>query len=192
MNQGTNQGTDSCANYCTSMPTNIVVILGLGNILYGDEGFGVRLANRLYAAWDFPEHVEIVDGGTQGQTLLGFVEKAHKLLVLDAVDFGLVPGELTLRDDIPAYLTAQKIGPHQHSFSEVLALATLRGHAPSLCALVGLQPAEMILGAPLSTQAQSQMDAAEILALDMLTRWGIKPVRRTQTRSLSAAALDDF
>ena len=104
-----------------------IVILGLGNILYGDEGFGVLLAQRLYAHWDFPENVEVVDGGTQGQTLLTFVERADKLLVLDAVDFGLEPGELVLRDNVPAYLTAQKIGPHQNSFSEVMGLAALRG-----------------------------------------------------------------
>ena len=71
-----------------------IIILGLGNILYGDEGFGVLLAQRLYAHWDFPENVEVVDGGTQGQTLLTFVERADRLLVLDAVDFGLEPGEI--------------------------------------------------------------------------------------------------
>ena len=97
-----------------------IIILGLGNILYGDEGFGVLLAQRLYAHWDFPENVEVVDGGTQGQTLLTFVERADRLLVLDAVDFGLQPGQLLLRDNVPAYLTAQKIGPHQNSFSEVM------------------------------------------------------------------------
>ena len=59
------------------------VILGLGNLLYGDEGFGVRLAQHLYAHWDFPPGVSVVDGGTQGQTLLTFVEEADSLLVLD-------------------------------------------------------------------------------------------------------------
>ena len=61
-----------------------VIIIGLGNILYGDEGYGVRLAQNLYARWDFPDHVEVVDGGTQGQTLLTYVERADRLLVLDA------------------------------------------------------------------------------------------------------------
>ena len=75
------------------------VILGLGNLLYGDEGFGVRLAQHMYAHWDFPPDVSVVDGGTQGQTLLTFVEQADNLLVLDAVDFGLEQGELTLREE---------------------------------------------------------------------------------------------
>lgn len=88
--------------------------------------------------------------GTQGQTLLTFVEEADRLLVLDAVDFGLTPGELILREEVPAYITAQKLGPHQNSFSEVMGLAALRGTQPEYCALLGVQPAAMTLGAPFS------------------------------------------
>ena len=169
-----------------------IIILGLGNILYGDEGFGVLLAQRLYAHWDFPENVEIVDGGTQGQTLLTYVERADRLLVLDAVDFGLEPGELVLRDNVPAYLTAQKIGPHQNSFSEVMGLAALRGTAPEHCALIGVQPAAMTLAAPLSTPVSESFEAAQSMALDVLRQWGIDPQLRAQPRHLSAAVLDSL
>lgn len=167
-----------------------IIILGLGNILYGDEGFGVLLAQRLYAHWDFPENVEVVDGGTQGQTLLTFVEHADRLLVLDAVDFGLEPGEILLRDNVPAYLTAQKIGPHQNSFSEVMGLAALRGTAPAHCALIGVQPAAMTLAAPLSTPVSESFDEAQGMALDILRQWGVTPSLRAQPRHLSAAVLD--
>lgn len=167
-----------------------VIIIGLGNILYGDEGYGVRLAQNIYSRWDFPEHVEIVDGGTQGQTLLTYVERADKLLVLDAVDFGLEPGEMVLRGQMPAYLTAQKIGPHQNSFSEVLGLATLRGNMPDHCALIGVQPAAMTLGASLSPAVGQCMDKGEMMALDLLRTWGVEAVRRAEPRHLSALALD--
>lgn len=69
-----------------------IIVLGLGNILYGDEGFGVRVAERLYSRYAFPDNVEIVDAGTQGHPLLAFVERATRLLLLDAVDFGLPAG----------------------------------------------------------------------------------------------------
>ena len=167
-----------------------VIIIGLGNILYGDEGYGVRLAQNLYARWDFPEHVEVVDGGTQGQTLLTYVERAHCLLVLDAVDFGLEPGEMVMRAKMPAYLTAQKIGPHQNSFSEVLGLATLRGNMPEHCALIGVQPDAMTLGAALSPAVALCMNKGEEMALDVLRQWGVKPTRRHEPRHLSASALD--
>ena len=83
-----------------------IIVLGLGNILYGDEGFGVRVAERLYSRYAFPDNVEIVDAGTQGHPLLAFVERATRLLLLDAVDFGLQPGTIVEKDStgIPAYL----------------------------------------------------------------------------------------
>ncbi len=65
-----------------------VVVMGLGNLLWADEGFGIRVAERLYARYHWPEEVEIVDGGTQGLNLLGYVEQASHLLLLDAIDYG--------------------------------------------------------------------------------------------------------
>ncbi|NJT35982.1 hydrogenase maturation protease [Escherichia coli] len=104
-----------------------VVVMGLGNLLWADEGFGVRVAERLYAHYHWPEYVEIVDGGTQGLNLLGYVESASHLLILDAIDYGLEPGTLRTYagERIPAYLSAKKMSLHQNSFSEVLALAQL-------------------------------------------------------------------
>lgn len=104
-----------------------VVVMGLGNLLWADEGFGVRVAERLYAHYHWPEYVEIVDGGTQGLNLLGYVESASHLLILDAIDYGLEPGTLRTYagERIPAYLSAKKMSLHQNSFSEVLALADI-------------------------------------------------------------------
>ena len=101
------------------------------------------MAERLYAHYHWPEYVEIVDGGTQGLNLLGYVESASHLLILDAIDYGLEPGTLRTYagERIPAYLSAKKMSLHQNSFSEVLALADIRGHLPAHIALVGLQPA---------------------------------------------------
>lgn len=97
-----------------------VVVMGLGNLLWADEGFGVRVAERLYAHYHWPEYVEIVDGGTQGLNLLGYVESASHLLILDAIDYGLEPGTLRTYagERIPAYLSAKKISLHQNSFSK--------------------------------------------------------------------------
>lgn len=166
--------------------TEHIVILGLGNLLYGDEGFGVRAAEKLYMAWDFPGHVEIVDGGTQGHTLLTFVEEADKLLVLDAVDFGGEPGTVVQREDaeIPAWLSGLKISPHQNSFSEVLALAQLQDRLPAHIVLIGVHPAAMNLGDGLSPQTRSRMDAVLNMALRQLRRWGVEARPAASNRRL--------
>lgn len=157
-----------------------IIILGLGNILYADEGFGVRAAERLYSRHVFPENVEIVDAGTQGHPLLTFVERADRMLLLDAVDFGLPPGSLTLRDSsgIPAYLTAHKMSLHQNSFSEVLALAELKDCLPRELKLIGLQPADLSYGGSLSLPALEKLEEVEQLALEQLAAWNVFPLPR--------------
>ncbi len=153
------------------------VILGLGNVLFADEGIGVRAAQYLYKHYDFPPEVEIVDGGTQGIALLGFVEKAQRLLILDAVDFSLKPGTVVCKgaEEVPRYLTAQKHSVHQGSFSEVLALATLRGAEPQDIQLIGMQPVCLELGAALSAEAQERGVAHMVaLALRCLQKWGMQ------------------
>ena len=58
------------------MKYNRINILGLGNILYGDEGFGVSALNSLQETSTFPDSVHFIDGGTQGIYLLE-IGRAH-------------------------------------------------------------------------------------------------------------------
>ena len=69
-------------------------MLGLGNILLMDEGLGVRAVERLAAAYDLPENVEILDGGTLGLDLLPRLDGVDALLLVDAVKAGGPPGTL--------------------------------------------------------------------------------------------------
>ena len=84
--------------------TGKTLIMGIGNVLWADEGFGVRCVEALADAWSFPAEVTLLDGGTQGLYLLPFLEEADTLIVFDAVDYGLVPGTLKIveGDEVPA------------------------------------------------------------------------------------------
>ena len=160
-----------------------IVILGIGNLLWADEGFGVRAAEALYAGWALPEHVEVVDGGTQGLALLPIVQSASHLLILDAIDAGLAPGALAVFEDdaVPAYLTAKKMSLHQTGFSEVLALAELSGQGPAQLALVGVQPVQLEdYGGSLTDAVRAQLPAALTHASRILARWGVTLTPRSQ------------
>jgi len=63
------------------MTHDLITILGLGNLLWADEGFGVRAAETLFARFQLPEQVQVVDGGTQGLLLLPYVEQSRYLLL---------------------------------------------------------------------------------------------------------------
>ena len=127
------------------------VVLGLGNVLYGDEGLGVRLAERLEQRHAFRPELEIVDGGTRGFALLPYIEQAENLLVLDAVDLALSPGaSIVLENEaVPRWLATRKLSLHQTSFAELLALAAFRGALPHRLIVLGVQPVNTSYGTPL-------------------------------------------
>jgi hydrogenase maturation protease len=160
-----------------SLETEIdTLVLGIGNLLWADEGFGVRAVEALHADYRFSPDVRLMDGGTQGLFLLTYVHQAKNLLIFDAIDFGLSPGELRLiRDDaVPRYLGAKKISMHQTGFQEVLALANFMSDCPKRLALVGIQPREIDdYGGSLRPQVKARIPEAISLAIDVLRGWGL-------------------
>jgi len=159
------------------------LILGIGNLLWADEGFGVRAVEELHRLYEFPPNVKLLDGGTQGLYLLEHVTSADILAVFDAVDYGLAPGTLKLAgdDEVPSFLGAKKMSLHQTGFQEVLATAELLGKAPAHLFLIGVQPAELEdYGGSLRPEVKAQIPAAIAQAITYLGRFGIHARRRIE------------
>jgi hydrogenase maturation protease len=164
------------------------LVLGIGNVLWADEGFGVRVVEALHAGWDFPDEVSFMDGGTQGLYLLPYVQEARRMLVFDAIDYRLAPGMLQLvRDgDIPSYLGVGKMSLHQTSFQEVLSFAQLSGRAPENAALVGVQPDVLAdFGGSLSPAVRAAIPEAIAVGLRILEAWGTPGTRRAEPAAAS-------
>ena len=170
------------------------LVIGIGNVLWADEGFGVRAVAALNQGWRFPATVALVDGGTQGLYLLPHVQAARRLLVFDAIDFGLEPGTLRVlaNEEIPRYLGVGKMSPHQSSFQEVLALAGLSGRCPEEAVLIGVQPDVLTdLGGSLSPVVRSRMPQALRSGLATLAAWGAEGAPRDdRAPPLMDASLD--
>ncbi|HMW27960.1 MAG TPA: HyaD/HybD family hydrogenase maturation endopeptidase [Plasticicumulans sp.] len=153
-----------------------VLILGIGNLLWADEGFGVRMVERLAAGWRFGPQVELLDGGTQGLYLVHHIADATHLLVFDAIDYGLAPGTLKLvrNSDVPAFMGAKKMSLHQTGFQDVLAAAQMLGHYPQRLTLIGVQPACLEdFGGSLSPVVEARAAEALQLGLAELAHWGV-------------------
>lgn len=152
-----------------------ILILGIGNVLWADEGFGVRCVEALADSHALPSHVRLLDGGTQGLYLLPFLEEADALIVFDAVDYGLAPGTLKIveGDEVPAFLGAKKMSLHQTGFQEVIATAQLMGCCPPRMVLIGCQPAELEdYGGGLRDVVAARIPDAIAVALGRLAEWG--------------------
>lgn len=170
-----------------------ILVLGIGNLLWADEGFGVRCVEALNAGWQFPPQVTLMDGGTQGLYLLPYVQEADCLLVFDAVDYGDTPGDLreVVGDQVPRFMGAKKMSLHQTGFQEVLMAAELTGKLPAELVLIGVQPEELEdYGGSLRDVVKAQMAPALKLALDWLERWGATGrLRDSEAEPITDAAL---
>jgi len=170
-----------CACHPPGDSPNEIVVLGIGNLLWADEGFGVRCIETLQQRYVFAPHVQLIDGGTQGLYLIQHVQAASKLLIFDAIDYGLEPGTLKLveNDDVPRFMGAKKMSLHQTGFQEVLMLALLTEQYPTQVLLVGCQPQELDdYGGSLRPVVRQAMDEAIELGVETLRRWGAHPARR--------------
>jgi hydrogenase maturation protease len=157
-----------------------VVVLGIGNLLWADEGFGVRAVEALHAAYTFPEGVTLKDGGTLGLNLYEDVATARRVLVFDAIDFALPPGTLrVLRDgEVPAW-GRTKLSPHQLGFNDILALAQLNGREPETIVAIGVQPVDITdFGGSLREPVRERLGEAVALAAQQLADWGFPGAAR--------------
>jgi hydrogenase maturation protease len=154
-----------------------ILILGIGNVLWADEGFGVRCVEVMAERYAFPNgDVRLLDGGTQGLYLLPFLEQADHLIVFDAVDYDLPIGTMKVveNDQVPAFLGAKKMSLHQTGFQDVIATAQLMGYCPQQMMLIGCQPVELEdFGGGLRPAVAAQIDPAIQIALSKLAAWGV-------------------
>jgi hydrogenase maturation protease len=169
------------------------LILGIGNVLWADEGFGVRCVEAMAARFAFPPEVRLLDGGTQGLYLLPFLEEADAMLVFDAIDYGLPPGTMKLveGDEVPAFMGAKKMSLHQTGFQDVIATARLLGRCPARLALIGCQPVELEdYGGGLRPLVAARIEDALALAVRVLGEWGIVAMPgETSSGDLADAAI---
>ena len=148
-----------------------ILILGIGNPLLGDDGFGVEVVRRLgdQAALG---GVEVLDGGACGLYLLPYLEGKSLILVIDAINFGGVAGQMIRfsANEVPAFL-GMKLSEHQVTFHEVLALMKLMKIHPREFLFIGVQPAASRWGDGLSPDVETTIGAVIEEVLDQVRVW---------------------
>lgn len=125
-----------------SAPPRKVLILGVGNLLLKDDGFGVHLVNSLKDT-AFPEHVTLLEAGTVSHQLIPLFREIGHLIVIDAVEAGDVPGALfRFSPDDLTFRSEQMASLHQISLIDVLRMAELTGSKPKTI-VIGVQPKDV-------------------------------------------------
>ena len=137
-----------------------ILVAGLGNILMGDEGVGVRLVERLQDEADrFPD-VDFKDLGTGGMILLHAARGRNKLILIDCAQMGQEPGALR-RFSPEEVRTAKPLSGqslHEGDVLRVLELAETMGDPPGETVFFGIQPASIEPRESLSPELQENFE----------------------------------
>lgn len=117
------------------------LILGVGNILLGDEGVGVRIAQALENLPEIQPHFDVIDGGTCGMELLDEMANRDYIIIIDAILANRKAGEvIVLYDEQVPVFFSRKISPHQLGICDVLSALKLTDEFPQNLCLIGVQP----------------------------------------------------
>ncbi len=137
-----------------------VLVMGIGNILLRDEGVGVRVVQAMQDL-DLSDEVELIDAGTAGADLVDIMANRRKVVVVDAIEAGAVPGTVfRLRGEDLMPEPGAAVSLHQLGFVESLAMAQQLGCAPIDVVVIGVQPSQIRAGLELSPDVKNAIPRA--------------------------------
>lgn len=167
-------------------PQKQIGILGLGNLLLRDEGFGVHFIAYLLDRYDIPAHVAVLDGGTAGIMMAPFIEDADVLYVIDTVAAHDPPG--TIRrytdQDIKAGNLQARMSPHQVGLLDILDLCRLRETAPLQTEMITVVPEDLSVAIGLTPALEAKLP--EVMAILERSLANHDTVLRTKTIATDA------
>lgn len=133
-----------------------ILILGVGNLILRDEGVGVHAVRELEKR-DLPAHVEVIDGGTYLMDLLGVIQEAERIIVIDALKGGGEPGTIyrVKPDDLMAE-GERTLSLHQVGLLDVLGMVKQLGGDPH-AVIIGVEPKEISWGMELTPEVEAKL-----------------------------------
>lgn len=155
-------------------------ILGVGNLIVGDEGFGVHVVHYLEKHYEFPDNVVIKDGGTAGIYMSPFLEECDPVLVIDVVDIDAEPGSMHYysNEDVKAGKISTRMSPHQLGLLEIMEICKLREAAPETVEFYCVVPKTLETSTELSDVVAPRVEEISAIVLKRLAELGVEVSRR--------------
>lgn len=170
-----------------------IMVLGVGNLLYSDEGVGIRAVQTLTERYEFPDNVSLVDGGTLGINLLGTISRADYLIVVDAMRNGGEPGSLYRLEgeEIPKRVLA-KNSLHQVDLLDALTLCQALDHVPETV-ILGIEPQDIeTFGIELTPRIRKGLEHLTHMVLQELRNVGVEYKKRSVNRHVPCDTCQDY
>lgn len=151
-------------------------IVGIGNLICGDEGFGIHTVRYLEENYVFPDNVLIKDAGTAGIYLSPFLEECDPVFVIDVVDIEAEPGSMHYysTEDVKLGNIQTKMSPHQLGLLEILEICKLRDAAPECVEFYCVVPKDLDTSIELSDAVSPRVPEIAEKVLARLDKLGIQ------------------
>lgn len=163
-----------------------IAVIGLGNVLMGDDGFGPYVAHLLDSWYAWPENVQVIELGTQGLDLTPYVRGLEALVVVSTIHRGGAPGTLhrleraeILDRDLPNREPSLRNSPYEPGVRNTLLTLEFTGGVPDRAWVLGAQPESVELNGGLSDSLRPALARAVAEVLAILGTLGIVPRERT-------------
>lgn len=128
----------------SDMSKPVILVLGVGNLLYGDEGIGVHAARHLEENYSFSDNVRLEEGGTLGQLLLPSLTSCDIAIIVDAVCAGEAPGTMyRLEEGAVRNSLGFRDSQHQVDLADILVQCDLIGQKPEVV-VIGMEPQDIM------------------------------------------------
>jgi len=168
-------------------PPPKILILGVGNLILKDDGFGVHLVNELQNT-EFPDNVTLLEAGTVSHQLIPLLHEIDHLIVIDVVEAGDTPGSIfRFTPEDMQFTSDRMVSLHQISLIDVLRMTELTGRRPATV-IIGVQPKDVATWSlELSEELKAVIPKVKSLLADELRR-----IQAGQnTRSTGAETIPD-
>lgn len=156
-------------------------IVGIGNLICGDEGFGIHTINYLEENYLFPENVLLHDAGTAGIYLSPFLEECDPVICIDVVDIDAEPGSMHYynTDDIKLGNIQTKMSPHQLGLLEILEICKLRDAAPESVEFYCVVPQDLDTSMDLSEAVAPRVAEIAEKVIQRVQEFGVEVKKRS-------------
>ena len=136
-------------------------VIGIGNPLRSDDGIGITLIEKLrHQKETLPSGLDLIDGGTGGMNLVHILEKYDEVLVVDAVDFGLTPGDIKVFNilDVKSDKSSIVFSTHEDDLLKIVKLSKELKKCPENIIIFGIQPKNVSFGQKMTEEINNSVD----------------------------------
>ena len=156
-----------------------MILIGIGNVLQKDDGFGVYAASYLAQNYHFTPEVKIINGGVEGINLYNFFLEGEEIVLLDSIELSDSPASIYAipAEELSGY-GLNSGGAHEIGVIQCLDMLELQGHTVPKTVLIGIVPEHVTFDISLSKTLKDAFEGYISVVLQYLQKKGIKAEKK--------------